>query len=270
MKRYLAITVLTVFFIVSCASVPVQEPRVPDFSPGYGTVASGQPEQPPSAPPVEEVETAAVPVEAAAEPEPEHVAAEPKKPAESVEPGAAEVSEEPAETPAEPAEKQEAAEEQEPVKTVQEEPEDAVSAAVKQESVQEKEAAPAPVEPSEPQEVVIYTEPETASEAAAKEVEDRDSTLFRAAWFGLPVLLLLLVILIVEIIRWFVYKKPLFGWAPAPAAAGYGNMEEVSERKPNRMTSFFGNIKAKISGRFSGFMDRLYKDLEEDDDEIES
>ena len=263
MKKLLFITIAALVLLAGCAT-PIQEEtqqvRLPrEVADDYGAIASSSVAVPEPVIPAEEVVTTP-----AAEMEPvtevevaDELVGEPSEVVETTEAGVV-ATEEVAQAEVIPEESSET-----------KQPETA-AAVEKESSEPEPEADKEPeviadADPEDPvqqpdSEIVREIVPlEPAHETAAKEVEDKDSSFLRAAWFGLPVLLLLMVILVVEMVRWAVYRKPLFGWnngrAEQPA--------EALEKTPGLLK----RTGSRVSRRFRGFIDKLYADLEADDDE---
>lgn len=245
-KTYLmfgaALTVLLVM-TAGCATAPVEQPdvRVPEL---------------PARPIIEMPETAAEPVEE----EPTSVVT-PVIPRDPEVVQERSIQEEPAD--AEPA--VETAEVQPVEEVIEEEP--AVAEAdepVVTEEIEEAEPPAEVTEPEpviaeavpepEPEEVVVYMQADRIEEAH-KELQDRSSTAVILSWFGIPILVIVAIILLIEMVRYLVFNKPLFAWA---------GIERTHDDLPsNRVAQFFQNL----GGRFKKIFSRINEKLEEPEDE---
>ncbi len=237
---------LLIVLTAGCATAPPveqTEPRVPELPPRPGISVSETEvlQEPATDEPVSVVTpvlprepevSAARPIQEApadAEPLQETVEADPVE----------EAPEEPAVVEAEePEVEEEAAETEQPV-IAETEPEPAIV-----------QAEPEP----ETQDVVVYPQGDRIEEAQ-KELEDRNSTAVILSWFGIPILVIMAIILLIEMIRYLVFNKPLFAWA--------GIERTHDDMPPKRAAQFFQDLKGRIKKLFS----RINEKLDEPEDE---
>ena len=272
MKKLLFITVAALVILAGCATPVQEEPRqvrLPqEAAEDYGVITSSTVElhspavqeaaqQEPVSEPAETQEAAAAVPAAEDQSNDKPVKASPETAEAEQEPSSGVVAQ--SEKPRED-EVQKDQQPEEPAGAAADDPQEPAEETQPKASAAAEPTAPAD---SEDTAVVQPQRPaEPAHETAAKEVEDKDSGSFRAAWFGLPILLLLLVILVVELIRWTVYRKPLFGWNTGRTQEPAGTSD-----RSDATTEPMKRTKKGIAKRFEGFVDKLYADLESDDED---
>ncbi len=91
-------------------------------------------------------------------------------------------------------------------------------------------------------------------------VED-DTGDFRAAWIGIPVLLLLLVIILAEFVRWSVCRKPMFAWGRHPSRREQEGEETVLQETEPREPG-----KNRFLRRVDRMLDAIFADIDDGED----